>query len=214
MWIAAPSSSGGSDPLLRRRYLRRAVPAIEAAARAMPGVRVTLLVVGGIAPATQGVRCIQRPWSERNEREALDVMDVGLMPLPENSWTRGKCAYKAIQYMASGVPVIAADVGVTRDVVGAGGVVANARADWVGRTGHVRAGRPAPCTGGGDRPGPRSAGLLRRAVGTHAGPAAVGRLGNVRDSRIRVWRGLGGGRGELGNAALPTEVQTARGPSE
>ena len=69
---------------------------------------------------------------ERVQRcEALNAMDVGVMPLPENSWTRGKCAYKAIQYMASGIPVIAADVGVTRHVVGEGGVVANARGDWV-----------------------------------------------------------------------------------
>ena len=121
-WIGSPTTAA---------YLGGAVPAIEEASRAMPRVEISLLVVGGLAPAIRGVRCIQRPWSEFSEREALSAMDVGVMPLPENSWTRGKCAYKAIQYMASGIPVIAADVGVTRRVVGEGGVVTNARGDWV-----------------------------------------------------------------------------------
>ena len=114
-------------------------------------------------------------------------MDVGLMPLPENSWTRGKCAYKAIQYMASGVPVIAADVGVTRDVVGAGGVVANARGDWVDALVTFAQDAKLRAQVGGTGRDRASAALLRRAVGPHAGPAPVGRLGDVRDSRIRVW---------------------------
>ena len=54
-WIGSPTTAA---------YLSRAVPAIEEASRAMPRVEISLLVVGGLAPATRGVRCIQRPWSE------------------------------------------------------------------------------------------------------------------------------------------------------
>jgi glycosyltransferase involved in cell wall biosynthesis len=59
-------------------------------------------------------------------------MDIGLMPLPDNAWTRGKCAYKALQYMAAQVPVIADDVGVTASVVGDGsaGILARGPEGW------------------------------------------------------------------------------------
>ena len=53
------------------------------------------------------------------------------MPLPDDPWTRGKCAYKALQYMGAGIPVVADHVGVTAKVVGDGGgfVVQHAR-EW------------------------------------------------------------------------------------
>jgi glycosyltransferase involved in cell wall biosynthesis len=67
------------------------------------------------------------PWSLEAEAAALARMDIGLMPLPDIEWNRGKCGYKALQYMAAGVPVVADDVGVARELVGEGGVVGE---DW------------------------------------------------------------------------------------
>jgi glycosyltransferase involved in cell wall biosynthesis len=59
-------------------------------------------------------------------------MDVGLMPLPDTDWTRGKCAYKALQYMAGGVPVVADDVGVTARIIGDGaGHAVRGEEEWV-----------------------------------------------------------------------------------
>ena len=61
-------------------------------------------------PAYSGkVRTI--PWSEAGEAAALLQMDIGIMPLPDNPWERGKCAYKLIQYMACGLPVVASPRG-------------------------------------------------------------------------------------------------------
>jgi hypothetical protein len=57
-------------------------------------------------------------WSEPAEYEAIRSADLGIMPLIDDGFTRGKCAYKALQYMACGLPVVASDVGVNREWIG------------------------------------------------------------------------------------------------
>lgn len=56
-------------------------------------------------------------WSEDTEVRELAACDIGLAPMSDGPWERGKCGLKAIQYMASGVPVLAADVGVLPTIV-------------------------------------------------------------------------------------------------
>jgi hypothetical protein len=53
-------------------------------------------------------------WSEKAEYDSIACSDLGIMPLVDDGFTRGKCAYKALQYMACGLPVVASDVGVNR----------------------------------------------------------------------------------------------------
>ncbi|SEG44047.1 Glycosyltransferase involved in cell wall bisynthesis [Algoriphagus boritolerans DSM 17298 = JCM 18970] len=71
-------------------------------------------------------------WSEAGEVEAILMMDIGIMPLPDNKWERGKCAYKLIQYMACGLPVVASPVGMNVEVVshGKNGFLARDRKEW------------------------------------------------------------------------------------
>ncbi len=56
-------------------------------------------------------------WKEKTEIEDLWPMDIGLMPLPDMHWIRGKLGFKAIQYSAIGIPSVVSDVGTSRDVV-------------------------------------------------------------------------------------------------
>ncbi len=60
---------------------------------------------------------VELPWSEADEVACINRFDIGVMPLPDDDWARGKCAFKLIQYMACAVPVVAAPVGANIDVV-------------------------------------------------------------------------------------------------
>ncbi len=73
----------------------------------------------------------ERAWSLGAEREALAEMDIGLMPLDDTPWSRGKCAYKALQYMASGIPAVADDVGIVADTIGGGGHAVAGAEQWL-----------------------------------------------------------------------------------
>lgn len=72
------------------------------------------------------------PWSESGEIERIRAMDLGIMPLPDTPWMRGKCGYKLIQYMACGLPVVASPVGVNVEIVehGLNGFLAETPEDW------------------------------------------------------------------------------------
>lgn len=67
-----------------------------------------------------GVATECRPWRSATEVEDLWDLDVGIMPLPDEAWTRGKCAMKAIQYMGVGIPALVSPVGANVDVVAHG----------------------------------------------------------------------------------------------
>jgi glycosyltransferase involved in cell wall biosynthesis len=81
------------------------------------GARLTL--VGGSAPGLGPLEAIidRIPWSEPAQRRALATFDVGIMPLPDDAYSRGKCAYKLLQYGAAGVPSVGSPVGVNREVL-------------------------------------------------------------------------------------------------
>ncbi len=73
------------------------------------------------------------PWSEETETEALAGLTLGVMPLEDTPWARGKCGYKLIQYLACGIPVVASPVGANIDIVSEGenGGFATQTEDWV-----------------------------------------------------------------------------------
>jgi glycosyltransferase involved in cell wall biosynthesis len=72
------------------------------------------------------------PWSEETEVSLLEGFDVGIMPLPDTPWERGKCGYKLIQYMGCGTPVVASPVGVNHQLVehGINGFLADTPSAW------------------------------------------------------------------------------------
>lgn len=118
---------GHSDNL---RYLEALAPALREVARIEPLVR--LIVVCDRAPEIAGLRVEYRPWTLESELSCFGGIDIGLMPLDDTPWTRSKCAFKALQYMALGLPTIASPVGMNRDVIedGVSGRLAADGAEW------------------------------------------------------------------------------------
>jgi len=72
------------------------------------------------------------PWTEDGELIALQEMDVGLMPLPDEEWSRGKCSFKMLQYMACGIPVAVSPIGMNLEILAMGqiGVPCSRSGDW------------------------------------------------------------------------------------
>ena len=81
---------------------------------------------------TDGLGAEVLPWAEETETQLLSECDIGIMPLPDTEFTRGKCGLKLIQYMACGLPVVASPVGVNREIVeeGTNGYVASSDDEW------------------------------------------------------------------------------------
>jgi len=119
----------GSDSTVP--YLESLAPALRRLAQVVPH---RLLVVGGRRePRLPGAAVEFAPWSAEREAELIGSMDVGLYPLDDTPWSRGKCGLKALQYMACGVPCVASCVGVLRDIVrpGVTGLHADSEDEWV-----------------------------------------------------------------------------------
>lgn len=96
-------------------------------------VRFKLRVIGGGRIDLPGVDVESVAWSEDTEADSIRVCDIGAMPLLDSPWERGKCGYKLIQYMASGLPVVASNVGVNSEIVqqGQSGFLASTGLEWV-----------------------------------------------------------------------------------
>lgn len=119
-WIGSPSTAP---------YLAQLVAPLALIAEEGP---VRLVVVGGKAPLIPGVSVEEVAWSEDTEIALLNSFDVGVMPLTNDEWARGKCAFKLIQYMACAVPVVASRVGANIDVVSPDcGYLASSEQEWV-----------------------------------------------------------------------------------
>lgn len=121
---ARPLTVGWTGTASNFAYLQ---PVIESIANVLDRHSAELLIVADRPPAARGrtPRSVRfERWSPGNEAALVREMDVGLMPLQESEWARGKCAFKLLQYMASGVPYIASPVGMNVDVLDLGGGLA------------------------------------------------------------------------------------------
>ncbi|HXH52820.1 MAG TPA: glycosyltransferase family 4 protein [Sphingomicrobium sp.] len=86
----------------------------------------------GIDASAQGFPMESLPWSEESEVATISSCDIGIMPLADGPFERGKCGYKLIQYMACGLPVVASPVGSNREIVehGVTGFLADTEDEW------------------------------------------------------------------------------------
>jgi hypothetical protein len=86
----------------------------------------------GIDAGALGLPMMSMPWTEQTEVASINSVDIGIMPLVDAPFERGKCGYKLIQYMACGLPVVASPVGINCQIVehGVNGFLADTPAQW------------------------------------------------------------------------------------
>lgn len=120
-WIGSPSTA---------RYLHDIAPAL---AELCQGGQTRVRLIGSGPIELPGVLLDVLNWHEDTEVDEMRRFDVGIMPLPDEPWARGKCGFKLIQYMACGLPVVASPVGVNAAIVddGANGFLATTTDEWV-----------------------------------------------------------------------------------
>ena len=119
-WIGSPATAHYLDPV--KRLLTQMVA----------DAPIACVAIGAREDQVGGGPFTAQPWSEADESRSLRGLDIGIMPLPDEPWSRGKCGYKLIQYMASGLPVVASPVGVNSDLVrhGENGFLASTDREW------------------------------------------------------------------------------------
>lgn len=119
-WIGSPTTS---------RYLLALKPVFESLKEQFD---VRFVAVGARQEDFAGVPIEAWPWSEETEVQSIQAFDVGIMPLSNTPWERGKCGYKLIQYMACGLPVVASPVGVNKEIFkhGDSGFFADSIDEW------------------------------------------------------------------------------------
>ena len=115
------------------KYLKKLEPVFNAIGHRFPHVR--LKIVSNDFYDSSFLPVIKKPWRLEDENEDLISFDVGLMPLDDDLWSRGKCGLKIIQYLSVGVPVVCTPVGINRDIVknGQNGFWAMTPEEWVNR---------------------------------------------------------------------------------
>jgi len=121
-WIGSRSTAS---------YLKIVEPALRRLAAAYPG-KARFLFVGCPEHTVDVPGATSVSFSLERELQDLHSIDIGLMPLPNSEWARGKCAFKAIQYMASGAVTVASPVGANSDLIkdGVNGLLATSEEQW------------------------------------------------------------------------------------
>jgi glycosyltransferase involved in cell wall biosynthesis len=93
---------------------------------------IVFKIVGGDISIGHLKNVISKPWSLEEERADLSTFDIGIMPMDDNLWTKGKCGFKAILYMSMGIPCVSSPVGVNNNIIqdGISGFLARDEDDW------------------------------------------------------------------------------------
>jgi len=93
---------------------------------------IDFVIIGGYELNISNVNVINYEWEQKTEIDLINTFDIGVMPIPKNEWSKGKCGFKLLQYMSCEIPVIATNFGANVDIVDSKvGFLVDTESDWI-----------------------------------------------------------------------------------
>lgn len=123
---------GWTGSLTTIKHFQFAVPVLEKLKKKY-GDRISFKVIGDKNYVNESLGIKGTEWSRETEIRELQTIDIGIMPLPDDEWSKGKCGLKGLQYMSLGIPTIMSPVGVNTDIIlqGINGFLASTEQEWL-----------------------------------------------------------------------------------
>jgi glycosyltransferase involved in cell wall biosynthesis len=140
---------GWSGSLTTIKHFELAIPFLtELKKKYGDGITIKVIGDGTYVNKELGIKGI--PWNSKDEIKELSTFDIGIMPLPDDEWSKGKCGLKGLQYMALEIPAIMSPVGVNTEIIqdGVNGFLANTNEEWINRISTLIDNAPLRCTMG------------------------------------------------------------------
>lgn len=123
---------GWSGSISTIKHFEMAISALKQIQTQYPN-KIEIHVIGQGSYSHPEINVISKNWSSKTEVDDLNCFDIGIMPLPNDEWVKGKCGLKGLSYMACGIATIMSNVGVNSDIIehGKNGFLAETEQEWV-----------------------------------------------------------------------------------
>ncbi len=123
---------GWTGSLTTLKHLKQAEPVLRELKNKYAN-KISFLVIGDIFEPFDTVEAEFVKWNKETEIDDLSKIDIGIMPLPNDEWSMGKCGFKGLQYMSLGKPAVMSPIGVNTEIIEhkVNGFLASTNSEWI-----------------------------------------------------------------------------------